>query len=394
MLILWLLCGQNVANAQTPPAPVVKISAPKMQKIVELDEYTGRFEATKRVDIRSRINGYLQEIRFKDGQMVNKGQILFIIDQRPLKIALTRAQSRYDLASKELARAKGLRNGNVISQQALERVNNIYITDKSALEDAQLELDFSEIKAPINGRVSRHKVDVGNLISGGNENATLLTTIIAENPIHFYFEASEQDLLKYIRLSKQNNAHNNASSNFRDGAKNVQVKLQDETEFSHDGNMDFVDNEIDKATGSIQGRAIFANKDATLVAGMFGRMRIAASDEYEAMLIPDEAIATNQNQKIVFIVNETNIVESRPVQLGGLHEDATLSQEKTQENSSQQKTIMQKWRIVKSGLHPNDKIIWQGLAKVRAGMAVTIEDITSQNNTSTNATPKTDAGKS
>ncbi len=357
-IIALMLCFATSAYAEAPPpaAPTVKVASPKMQKITEWDEYTGRFEAAKRVEIRSRISGYLQSVQFKDGQIVKQGQTLFIIDQRPLKIALTKAQARYDLAAKEYARAKGLRAGNVISQQSLERISAVYIEAQSALEEAKLELDFSEIKSPIAGRVSRHMVDVGNLISGGNEGATILTTVVAESPIYFYFEASEQDLLKYIRLEKAGKRET-----ARNDAKHVAVKLQDETEFMHDGVMDFVDNEIDKATGSIQGRAVFANADGVLLAGMFGRLRIAGSDEYEAMLIPDEAVATNQSQKIVFMVNERGIVEPRPVELGGLHDG----------NGSQAK-----WRIVKSGLHLSDKIIWQGLAKVRPNMAVMTEEVT------------------
>jgi multidrug efflux system membrane fusion protein len=357
-----ILCALNfhsnafAQNAAEPP--VVKIASPKKQLITEYDEYTGRFRATEKVEIRSRVSGYLQELRFKDGQKVEKGDTLFIVDQRPLKIALSKAQAAYDLANKELTRAKGLRTENVVSQQALERVNSAYLEAKSALDDAKLQLDFSEIKSPISGRVSRHLVDVGNLITGGTQEATLLTTVVALSPIHFYFEASEQDLLKYIRLGASG-----ARATSREEAKPVQVKLQDETEFLHHGRMDFVDNEIDQATGSIQGRAIFDNKDEVLLSGMFGRLRIAGSGEYEALLIPDEAVATNQSQKIVFMVNAKNEVEPHPVELGGLH---------------QGKTATEKWRIVRSGLKASDKIIWSGLAKVRPSMIVKPQDISNE----------------
>jgi membrane fusion protein, multidrug efflux system len=352
---IYMFYSPNKAESKdaAPPPPSVKISAPLMQKITEYDEYTGRFEASQKVDIRSRISGYLQEVRFKDGQKVNKGDVLFVIDQRPLKIALERAKARFDLASKEYERAKSLQTDNVVSRAALDRVTAAYVEAKTALEDAKLNINFSEVKAPISGRVSRHLIDVGNLIEGGDQNAALLTTIVADQPIYFYFEASEQELLKYIRLDKEGKR---VSS--RDEAKPVEVKLQDETDFIHKGKMDFVDNQIDKNTGSIQGRAVFDNPDSVLISGLFGRLRIAGSDEYEAMLIPDEAVATNQNQKIVFMVNDKNIVEPRPIEIGGLHGD--------------------KWRIVKSGLQPTDKIIWSGLAKIRPNIPVTPQDITAQ----------------
>jgi RND family efflux transporter MFP subunit len=372
-----ILCALNfhsnafAQNAAEPP--VVKIASPKKQLITEYDEYTGRFRATEKVEIRSRVSGYLQEVRFKDGQKVAKGDTLFIIDQRPLKIALSKAQAAYDLANKELTRAKGLRTENVVSQQALERVSSAYLEAKSALDDAKLQLDFSEIKSPISGRVSRHLVDVGNLITGGTQEATLLTTVVALSPIHFYFEVSEQDLLKYIRYRigkiKMARIAEGAYVDYQTKkimivkANPVQVKLQDETEFLHHGRMDFVDNEIDQATGSIQGRAIFDNKDEVLLSGMFGRLRIAGSGEYEALLIPDEAVATNQNQKIVFMVNAKNEVEPHPVELGGLH---------------QGKTATEKWRIVRSGLKDSDKIIWSGLAKVRPSMIVKPQDISNE----------------
>jgi RND family efflux transporter MFP subunit len=347
--------NNTIAEEKTaaPQAPIVKVSAPLMQKITEYDEYTGRFEASQKVDVRSRISGYLQEVRFKDGQKVNKGDVLFVIDQRPLKIALERAKARFDLANKEYQRAKSLQTDNVVSRAALERVTAAYLEAKTALEDAKLDIDFSEVKAPISGRVSRHLIDVGNLIEGGNQNATLLTTIVADQPIYFYFEASEQELLKYIRLDKEGKRISS-----RDEEKPVEVKLQDESDFTHKGSMDFVDNQIDRSTGSIQARAVFDNPDSVLISGMFGRLRIAGSGEYEAMLIPDEAVATNQNQKIVFMVNDKNIVEPRPIEIGGLHAG--------------------KWRIVNGGLQATDKIIWSGLAKIRPNLSVSPQDISAE----------------
>lgn len=343
----WFLAGRGPQHGGPEMgAPPVTVSAPKKAHITEWDEYTGRFRAAEHVDIRARVSGYLEEIRFKDGQVVAKGDVLFIIDQRPFKIALDRAQAAFDLAEKDLNRTRDLRKTGNISQQDLDRRTQEYRAAKTALDDARLHMEFTEVKAPIAGRMGRTLIDAGNLVIGGDVNATLLTTIVSQNPIHFYFEASEQQLLKYIRLD-----HDGARISSRKEGRDVWVKLQDEKEFLHKGHMDFVDNEVDRSTGSIQGRAIFDNPDDVLLPGLFGRLKIAGSGAYDALLIPDEATATNQSQKIVFILDKDNVVTPHPVELGPLHEG--------------------QWRIVRSGLGPDDKIIWSGLAKIRPGMHVT-----------------------
>jgi RND family efflux transporter MFP subunit len=336
-------CNDDEKAAGAPP---VTVSGPKLQTLTEWDEYTGRFSAVDRVEIRARVSGYLDEIRFTDGQDVKAGDVLFVIDQRPFRIALERAEARRDLAQKEYDRYKRLAQTSASSQQSLDERSQGLRDAKAALEEARLNMEFTEVKSPINGRVSRHLVDQGNLISGGDSGATLLTTVVSDNPIHFYFDASEQELLKYTRLDLEGKR---VSS--RDEAKPVFVKLQDEQDYVHKGKMDFVDNEIDRSTGSIQGRAILENDDGSLLPGLFGRLRLAGSGEYEAMLVPDEATATNQSQKIVFVVNAEDMVEPRPVVLGPLYEG--------------------KWRIVRSGIGPEDRIVWAGLAKVRPGMKVT-----------------------
>ncbi len=347
----WWFFGKADAPQNAEMAmPVVTVASPKKQRLTEWDEYTGRFRPAERAEIRSRVSGYLEKINFVDGQMVNKGDVLFVIDQRPLKIALERAEASYELAVKDFDRTKGLRASGAVSQKDMDRSIQESRGAKAALDEAKLNLEFSEVKSPVSGRVGRNLVDEGNLISGGDISATLLTTVLTTDPIHFYFEASEQALLKYIRLDK---AGKRASS--RTDAKTVEVKLQDEKNFAHKGVMDFVDNEVDRATGSIQGRAVFDNKDGVLLPGLFGRLRIAGSGEYEALLVPDEAIATNQSQKIVFMVNKDNVIEPRPVEVGPLYEN--------------------KWRIIRSGLSAEDSIVWQGLAKVRPGLKVTTKPL-------------------
>lgn len=341
---LWLAACED-DDAKKGAALPVTVSTPVKEKLVEWDEYTGRFRALDRVELRARVSGYLEDIRFVDGQKVKKGDILFVIDQRPFRIALERADAAYDLAKKEYARYQRLAKTSASSQQALDERYQGLREAKADLEEAQLNLEFTEIKSPIDGRVSRHFVDKGNLISGGDIAATLLTTVVTDDPIHFYFDASEQDLLKYTRLDLEGKRISS-----RDKSRPVYVKLQDEVEFSHKGKMDFVDNEIDDSSGSIQGRALLPNPDGVLLPGLFGRLRLAGSGEYEAMLVPDEAIGSNQSQKIVFIVNKENVIEPKPVQLGPLHNG--------------------KWRIVRDGLSWDDRIVWAGVARVRPGMKV------------------------
>ena len=340
----WLTACDDEDEKGSGALPVT-VSSPKREMLTEWDEYTGRFRAVDRVEIRARVSGYLDEIRFTDGQKVKKGDVLFVIDQRPFKIDVERAEAAHDLAKKEYARYQRLAKTSASSQQALDERYQGLREAKANLEQAQLNLEFTEIKTPIDGRVSRHLVDKGNLISGGDIAATLLTTVVMDDPIHFYFDASEQDLLKYTRLDQEGKR---VSS--RDKSRPVYVKLQDEIEFSHEGKMDFVDNEIDDSSGSIQGRAILANENGVLLPGLFGRLRLAGSGEYEAMLVPDEAIGSNQSQKIVFIVNKENMVEPKPVQLGPLHNG--------------------KWRIIRDGLSWDDRIVWAGVARVRPGMKV------------------------
>lgn len=340
----WLTACDDEDEKGSGALPVT-VSSPKRETLTEWDEYTGRFRAVDRVEIRARVSGYLDEIRFTDGQKVKKGDVLFVIDQRPFKIDVERAEAAHDLAKKEYARYQRLAKTSASSQQALDERYQGLREAKANLEQAQLNLEFTEIKTPIDGRVSRHLVDKGNLISGGDIAATLLTTVVMDDPIHFYFDASEQDLLKYTRLDQEGKR---VSS--RDKSRPVYVKLQDEIEFSHEGKMDFVDNEIDDSSGSIQGRAILANENGVLLPGLFGRLRLAGSGEYEAMLVPDEAIGSNQSQKIVFIVNKENMVEPKPVQLGPLHNG--------------------KWRIIRDGLSWDDRIVWAGVARVRPGMKV------------------------
>lgn len=327
------------------PMPV-KVSNPVIKKITEWDEYTGRFQARERVEIRARVSGYLESIKFTDGQFVKKDDVLFVIDQRPFLIDVERAASRNDTAKKDYERAQSLRKSSAISEEELDKAFQEFREAKANLDEAQLNLEFTEVKSPIDGRMSRNLVDMGNLISGGDQGSTLLATVVSTSPIDFYFEASEQDVLKYTRLDQDGSRE--SSRTFK---RPVWVKLQDEDEFKHQGMIDFVDNEVDRSTGTLQGRAVFDNKDGSLLPGIFGRLRMAGSEEYEAMLVPDGVIGINQTQKFVYVVNSENMVEPKPVVTGPLHDGSM--------------------RIIREGLKADDQIITSGLTILRPGIPVT-----------------------
>ncbi|MEX0692922.1 MAG: efflux RND transporter periplasmic adaptor subunit [Rhodospirillales bacterium] len=342
--------GEDKAAAPPPPpAPEVTVAAPLLKEIVEWDEYTGRFEAVERVEIRARVSGYMDKVLFKEGQQVSAGQSLFVIDQRPFRIALDRTTAQYELARKENERAESLQRTSAASVARLDQTVEALRAAKADLDRAKLDMLFTEIKAPISGRISRNYVDVGNLVNGDTQAATLLTTIVSENPIHFYFEISEQQLLKYSRLDK-----NGSRQTSRDTANPIYIRLQDEKDFGHVGRMDFVDNEIDPGTGTMQGRAILDNPDGILTPGLFGRARLPGSGIYQAILVPDAAIGTDQSRKFVTIVNaegkaEMRFVEPGPIRASGL-------------------------RIIRKGLGADDKIVINGLQRARPGTPVTVKE--------------------
>ncbi|GLS27491.1 efflux RND transporter periplasmic adaptor subunit [Marinibactrum halimedae] len=338
-------CKEEIKKTTSPPIEI-KVGNPLQKSIVEWDEYTGRFKAVKEVEIRARVSGYLNEVLFKDGQLVEKGDTLFVIDQRPFQIALDSASAQYSLTQKEYERANKLRQTGATSQEELDRRIQELKVAQSALDSAKLDMEFTQVKAPISGRVSRDYVNVGNLVSGNVSNATLLTSIVAIDPIHFYFEASERNFLKYSRLDRSGGREGS-----RTKANPIEIKLQDETGYPHKGKMDFVENRLDQSTGTIQGRAIIPNPDGFLQPGLFGRARLLGSAEYTAILIPDVLISNDQAQKFVYVINDQNIVEMRSLELGP--------------------TYQEKWRIVRKGLVADDQIVARGIQRIRPGMKVT-----------------------
>ncbi|MEN7549692.1 efflux RND transporter periplasmic adaptor subunit [Rapidithrix thailandica] len=350
-------CGTPQQKENTAAELPVPVAKPVQMKITEWDEYSGRFKAMERVEVRARVSGYIQAVKFKDGEMVHKGDVLFIIDQRPFKIALQQAQAQLEQAKAEerqaqsaFDRVKSLQGSKAISQEEFDQREQALYAAKAQVEaakayvnNAELNLQFTLVKAPISGKVSEDFVNAGNLISGGSDQSTLLTTIVTLDPIYFYFEGSESAFMKY---SKQNNGN-------LDGAK-VQVQLLGEDGYVHEGKLDFIDNEVDLGTGTIQARAVFSNTDYAIESGMFGSARLAGSAEHEAILIPDAIIGTDQSQKIVFVVTDSNQVQAKPVQLGPLYNKDL--------------------RIVRSGLNPEDQLITGNILKIRPGMKVTPED--------------------
>ncbi len=353
-------CGKTAPPP--PPPPLVTVAHPIEQTVVEWDEYTGRLSAIEAVDVRARVSGYLQSIHFQDGSTVKQGDLLFVIDPRPYEAVLTRAraeltlaEARLELARKDLVRAEFLVKSRAISQEEADtRTATVRQSEASsaaaraAVDAAALDVEFTRVTAPIGGRVSRHLVTEGNLvIGGGSGTATLLTSIVSLEPIYCYFEVDEQAYLKYSRL---NLSGQRASS--REVQNPVEVGTADESDFPHRGWMDFVDNVLDPATGTLQGRAILPNADRLLSPGQFVRLRLAGTGKYEAILVPDEAIGTDQAQRFVWVIDEENKAQYRKITTGPLYEGR---------------------RIVREGLSVQDRIVVAGLQRVRPGIVVAPE---------------------
>ena len=351
--------GKPAANSA--PAPAVTVSHPLQKSITEWDEYTGRFTPLETVEIRARVSGFIDSVHFHEGQIVKKDDLLFVIDQRPYQIAveqakadIERAQAKLDIATQDVNRATPLIQSQTLTEREFDTRKSIQrdasgqlAAANAALKQAQLNLEWTEVRAPIAGRISDKRVDAGNLITGGQTGATLLSVIVSIDPIHFVFDGSETDFLHYLRLAA---AGTRPSS--RDAPNPVAVRLADETEFTHMGRMDFVDNAVNPKTGTIRGRAIFDNKDGFLTPGFFGRLRLFGGT-HDALLIPDGAIASDQANKIVFTVAEDGTVGTKRVELG---------------------PIVDGLRVVRSGLAPTDRIVIDGLPRARPGQKVTAED--------------------
>lgn len=351
-------------HAAAQQGPKVTAALPLIKEVSEWEEFTGRFEAAAKVEIRARVSGYLDQIHFKDGHTVKQGDVLFTIDPRPFESAvreaeasLNSAQNALSLATKELARSEELTKQGYASKQTLDMklegkqtgAANVEAA-RARLEQAKLDLEFTQVTAPISGRISRHMVDTGNLVMGGAMGSTMLTTIVALDPIHFYFDIDEQTYLKYSRLESPE-----VKSGATDYSRPVQVALADSANYEFQGVMDFVDTTLDPQTGTVRARATFANTDYTLVPGMFGRARIRGNETETATLIPDEAVGVDQTRNFVYVLGENNMIATKNITLGGLAEGL---------------------RIVEDGLTASDKVVIKGIQMLRDGMPVTPEMVT------------------
>ncbi len=346
-------------GAPQGPPPVV-VAKPVVKDIIEYDEFTGRFEASESVEIRSRVTGYLESVEFTDGAVVKAGDLLFTIDPRPYQAAFDRAksaveqaQSRLEFAQGDLARAENLRTSGNISDQLLDQRRQSSLGAqaelagaKAALEASRLDLEFTRIRSPIAGRASRHLVSAGNLV---RVNDTLLTTIVAVDPIKFYFDVDERSYLAYARTAA------NSLRAGGGGENRVTVATSDEPVPNRVGRLDFVENRLDEATGTVRTRATLANPDLYLKPGMFGRIRIAGSERYRGILVPDEAIASDQDRRVVYVVADDGSVMPRPIRPGP-REDG--------------------YRVVREGLKGDETIVINGLMRIRPGVKVSPQLVT------------------
>ena len=398
--------SNSTTSQQSPaskPKPSVSVAKPVVLPIVEWDEFVGRLEPIETVEIRSRVSGYLASTKFEEGQIVHSGDVIAIIDQRPFLAEVSRSRANLKEAEAQLVQAQALvaqaksdaQRAAIhrdLTKKQLDRNNQLIKQNATALQDleisqaefaqaeadvvvansridsaqsavvaaeatissgqanlqlAELNLTYTEIRAPIDGRISSRYVTEGNLVSGGTNDSTLLTTIVSLNPIHCSFDADEQTFLKYTQLSRDGQRPNN-----RELRNPVYIALSNEREgYPHQGYVDFIDNRLDAMTGTIRGRAILPNDSLELTPGLFARVRLPGSQRYDAILIPDKAIGTDQAEKFVLTIDSSDKVVRKSVTLG---------------------PISHGLRIIRSGLTSEDRIVLSGLQKARPGMDVNV----------------------
>lgn len=356
-------CGESQQKAAAPPAPpTVTVALPVKQSVVDYDEYVGRFLAVDMVEVRARVSGYLEKVHFRDGQLVKQGELLFTIDRRPFqnmvdqaRANLAQAQSNLTYAQADLARGQQLVRDKTITEQTFQQRSQAtrnaeaaVAAAQAAVRQAELDIEFTDLRAPITGRIGDRRVAPGNLVTGGTGgNTTLLATIVSTDPIRLEFSFDEASFLRYSRVAWDAEGANRGMS------APVAIKLLDEAIFSREGRMDFVDNVIDRTSGTIRGRAQFPNPDGVLTPGMFARVRVAATAPYEALLVPDAAIGSEQARKFVLVVGSDDVVATKYVTLG---------------------QVVENLRVIKSGIEANDRVVVNGLTRARAGQKVTPQE--------------------
>jgi len=365
-LILVLLagalagCGEGAPKQAAPPPPTVTVAKPQKSQVTDFDEYVGRFVAVDMVEVRARVSGYLEKIQFEDGQIVKQGDPLFVIDRRPFettvaqaKATLAQARANQAFAEADLARGSQLVRDKTITEQTFDqrtqakRVAEASVAaQEAAVRQAELDLQFTEFKAPVTGRIGDRRVSIGNLVTGGTGgNTTLLATIMSIDPMRFEFTFDEASYLRYQRI-----ASGGSDAKSRGKGMAVTLRLIDEPDFKHEAKIDFVDNAIDRSSGTIRGRAEVPNPKGLFTPGMFARVRVPGSLPYEALLVPDVAIGSEQVRKFVFVLGPDNKVQPKYVTLGQLAANGM--------------------RVIKDGLSVDDTIVVNGLARIRPGVEV------------------------
>ena len=352
-------CTGQTAEPAAMPVPTVTVAAVQQEELVEWSEFTGRTEAVEYVEVRPRVSGHIREVRFESGQTVKKGDVLFVIDPRwheaafnQRKAELAQAQARLENAEREAGRMEQLLATRAIAKEEAEGRETRFAEAKAgllaaeaALQAAELDLEYTQVRAPIDGRVSRELVTAGNYVSGMAGAATLLTTIVSVDPIYVYADVDENSLLRFQALQREGKISTNGA-----GEIPVELQLGDESGFPQKGYVESLDNRLDPRTGSILLRAVFPNPDGRLVPGLFARIRVPTSEKYAAVLVDEQAIATDQARKFVMTLNATNGVEYRPVELG---------------------PSVRGRRIVRSGLAAGEKVVVNAvMQRVRPGMVV------------------------
>jgi multidrug efflux system membrane fusion protein len=349
----------TAAAAAPPPPPDVTVSTPLRYKMASWTNFTGQFSAVERVELRAQVSGYLTEIHFTDGQLVKKGDLLFVIDPRPYEIALQQAraglqtaEAGLEFANQELTRTRALKLSNYASAETLDqRVQQqrgavaAIEQAKASVHSAELNLEFTRITAPQSGRISTHRVSLGNLIGGSQTggSTTLLTTIVSLDPIYLDFDMSEADYLAYQRFLQTPHAGHEID-------KTIEASLSDEETWKHKGVLDFVDNELDRSSGTIHARASLPNEDLLIAPGQFARLHLPMSANSEVLLVPDASVSADQSRKILMTVGPDGTVVPKPVEVGVLDGDL---------------------RVIKSGIGPGDRVIINGLMRSRPGSKVT-----------------------
>lgn len=343
------------AAAGKPAPPKVTVAQPVVKDIKEMDEFTGRFEALDDVEIRARVSGYLDAVHFKDGALVQQGDLLFTIDPRPFQAEYENAESavkvaktKLDFTREEYVRAEQLRQSGTLSASTFDERRQQYLSAqgdlagaKAKLRSASLDLGYTKVHAPLSGRISRRLLSVGNLVQA---NTTLLTTIVALNPIYFYFDVDERSYLAYARQVRKGERASGRVTPYE-----VKIKLSDEKQAQHIGHLNFVDNRIDRETGTMRARALVPNEDLFLQPGLFGRIAVPGSPLHRGILIPDKALASDQDRRIVYVLSPENKVMPKVVRSGPKNDG---------------------YRVIREGLKGDETLVISGLMRIRPGMRV------------------------